>query len=627
MNFRKEIVILLTATTQLSQEEVEKLLAVPPDPTLGDYAFPCFILGKTNNAFAKNPKEAAEQLKVKLESSKQESVKFKPVSSEPVSSEPVSSELPSTELKLPAFIAKTEVVGPYLNFFINQQILAETTLKAIYREAKHYGQPKKQEHKNKKIVVEYCGPNTNKPLHLGHIRNMALGNTVCRILSFVGNNVHPVNIINDRGVHICQSMLAYQKWGKGRDGKEKEPDKKGDHFVGDFYVLFAQAVKEEEKKAKEEKNIGKEILKKEAQELLLKWELGDKETRALWKKMNSWVLQGFTETYRRFGVSFEKEYSESDYYQQGKEVVQEGLKKGIFQRDPATSAIIAPLKQFDLPDKVLLRGDDTSIYITQDMYLSTLRYKDFKFQQMIYVVASEQRLHFQQLFKILELLGKKYAKDMHHLSYGLVNLPSGRMKSREGTVVDADDIMNEVAALAKKEITQRHKDIPEKEIHQRAEAIALAAIKFFMLQTDAVRDIVYNPEESLSFEGETGPYLQYTHARACSILRKAKEEHNLTPNVHIDFSQLQLPSEFAVIRQLYNFPEVILKTAESYKPHLLCHALLSLAQAFNEFYHQCPVLSDEEINLSKARLLLVDCVRQVLANGLNLLGIKALEEM
>ncbi len=584
MHFRKELIKLIVSATQLSEDELEQLLSVPPNAEMGDYAFPCFKL----QHFSGNPKEKAEQLKAKLQ-------------------------LP--ESRLPSFISKTEVAGPYLNFFLNQTLLAEETLKRIYKEAKHYGQQKK--YKSKRIVVEYCGPNTNKPLHLGHIRNMALGNALCKILAFVGNEVHPVNIINDRGIHICQSMLAYQKW-----GQSKEPDtekRKGDHFVGNFYVLFAKAAKEEEA-------AGKDHLKKEAQEMLLKWELGDKETHALWKKMNSWVLQGFAETYKRFGISFERDYFESEYYQQGKEVVQEGLKKGIFQKDPATGAILAPLEKFNLPNKVLLRGDDTSIYITQDMYLANLRYQDFKFQQMIYVVASEQKLHFQQLFKILELLGKKYAKDMYHLSYGLVNLPSGRMKSREGTVVDADDLMDEVAALAKKEIIQRHKDLSEKEIHERSQAIALAAIKFFMVQTDAVRDIVYNPEESLSFEGETGPYVQYTHARACSILRKAKHEHHLTPNAHVSFAQFQLPLEFAVVKLLSTFPEVIVKTAETYKPHLLAHHLLSLAQAFNEFYHSCPVLSDQ-VNLTKARLLLVDAVRQVLANGLHLLGITAVEEM
>ena len=572
MNFKEEIIGLLAKETSLREEELANLLAVPPDPKLGDYAFPCFKLGK-------NPKEEAEKLKGKI--------------------------------KLPEFAAKVEVAGPYLNFFIKPTSMAKETLSSIYRQAKKYGQPTK--YKGKRIVIEYCGPNTNKPLHLGHLRNMALGNSVCRILSFVGNEVHPVNIINDRGIHICQSMLAYQKWGHA-----KEPDKKGDHFVGDFYVMFAKHAKESEKQA--------EILKNEAQELLLRWERNDKETRTLWKKMNSWVLTGFAKTYQRFGVSFEKEYFESEYYMHGKELVQEGFKKWIFLKDPKNGAIVAPLQQFKLPDKVLLRGDDTSIYITQDMYLATMRYREFKFQQMMYVVASEQRLHFQQLFKILELLGKDYAKEMYHLSYGLVNLPTGRMKSREGTVVDADDIMDEVAEMARVEITKRHPQLPEKEVTERADQIALAAIKFFMLKTDADKDIVYNPEESLSFEGETGPYLQYTYVRTCSLLRKAKKEHHLQPTYPVNFEVFTVEEELKILRLLATFPETILKTAEMKKPHLLGTYLITLAQAFNEFYHKCQVLSEDK-NQTKARLLLVDSVRQVIDNGLNLLGIKAPEEM
>jgi len=572
MNFKEEIINLLSKETKLSKEELLNLVVIPPNPTLGDYAFPCFKLGK-------NAKEEAEKLKEKL--------------------------------KLPEFVSKAEVAGPYLNFFIKHNSLAKETLHSIYKQAKNYGKPAK--YKGKRIVIEYCGPNTNKPLHLGHLRNMALGNSVCRVLSFIGNKVHPVNIINDRGIHICQSMLAYQKW-----GQEKEPDKKGDHFVGDFYVLFAKKAKEDGKTA--------EALKNEAMELLLKWERGDKETIVLWKKMNHWVLTGFAQTYKRFGISFEKEYAESRYYEKGKELVQEGLKKGIFQKDPATGAIVAPLQQYGIPDKVLLRGDETSIYITQDMYLATIRYRDFKFHRMIYVVASEQRLHFQQLFKILELLGLKYAKNMYHLSYGLVNLPSGRMKSREGTVVDADDVLDEVTELASAEVRKRHPHLAKEEVQKRAEQIALAAIKFYMLHTDSVRDIVYNPEESLSFEGETGPYLQYTQVRACSILRKAKKEHHLEVQYPVNFEVFSLPEEMGILKLLGMFPEVVQKTAETYKPHHLTQYLISLAQAFNEFYHKCPVLSEEK-NHTKARLLLVDGVRQVLENGLNLLGMEAPQEM
>ena len=560
MDFKAELVKLLVKETKLKKEEITNLISVPPNAKMGDYAFPCFILGK-------NPKEEAEKLKKKI--------------------------------KLPKSFSKAEVIGPYLNFFVNNTLFVEETLTKIAKEKKNYGKGKEKQN----IVIEFCGPNTNKPLHLGHVRNMALGDSVRRIISAQGHKVHPVNIINDRGIHICQSMLAYQKW-----GKEKQPDKKGDHFVGDYYVLFS-------KKAKEN-----EDLKKEAQDLLFKWEQGDKETIKLWKAMNSWVLNGFKETYQRFGIKFDKEYAESGYYNEGKELALEGLKKKVFEKDE-NGAIIAPLEKYKIPNKVILRADGTSIYITQDMYLADLRYKDFKYDKLIYVVASEQNNHFQQLFKILELLKKPYAKNLFHLSYGLVNLPSGRMKSREGTVVDADDIMDETSALAEIEIKKRHKSLSEKEIKRRAELISLGAIKFFMLRTDSARDVVFNPEESLSFEGETGPYVQYTHARSCSILRKAG---NISGK--INYSLLNQEEELAVIRLLYDFPEAIEKSAKDYKPHHIANHLITLAQAFNEFYHKCPVISERDEQM-KARLLLVDSVRQVLENGLKLLGIKAPDEM
>ncbi len=586
MDFKQELVKLLAKDVKLKKEELASLMAVPPDPKLGDYAFPCFKLGK-------NPLDEAKKLK---------------------------SNLSSKTKKLPSFLSKIETAGPYLNFFINQTVLAEETLTKISKEKKKYGQSKNnssndinnnQLNKNKKnnnVVIEYCGPNTNKPLHLGHLRNMALGNAICRILAFQGNKVHPVNIVNDRGIHICQSMLAYQKWGRNR-----QPNKKGDHFVGDYYVLFAQKVKEDES------------LKDQAQELLLKWEQKDKETIALWEKMNKWVLDGFKETYQRFGVSFEKEYFESLYYEKGKELVLAGLKKKVFTKNEE-GAVIAPLEKQGLPDKVVLREDQTSIYITQDMYLAKNRSEDFKFDKMIYVVASEQDLHFKQLFKILEMLNLPFAKNLYHLSYGLVNLPSGRMKSREGTVVDADDIMDETAALADKEIRKRYKKLSVGEIRKRAEFISLAAIKFFMLKNDPIKNMVYNPEESLSFEGETGPYVQYTHARACSILRKARQEHKLAVSAKVNFTAFNLDEELAVVKLLYGFPEVLMKVAQTYKPHHLAQYLISLSQAFNEFYHKCPVISELEQQM-KARLLLVDSVRQVLENGLNLLGIIAPVEM
>lgn len=566
MTFREQLIELLKKNTLLTKEEIALLLTTPPDEKLGDFAFPCFKLGK-------NPKEEAEKLKNKL---------------------------PNIN-----FILKIEVSGPYLNFFLNYSLVAKNTLQQIQTQNKKYGAGKDK----KNIVIEYCGPNTNKPLHLGHMRNMAIGNAICRLSAFCGNTVHPVNIINDRGIHICQSMLAYQKW-----GQNKKPDKKGDHFVGDYYVLFAKAVQENE------------TLKEEAQQLLQRWEDKDKNVRKLWKEMTTWVLQGFSETYKRFGITFEKEYFESQHYEQGRDLAFEGLKKNIFIKNDDNS-VLAKLAPYNLPDKIVLRADGTSIYITQDLYLAQQRYIDFKFDQMIYVVASEQQLHFKQLFKILELLKKPFAKHLYHLSYGLVNLPSGRMKSREGTVVDADDLMDEIAKLARNEIISRYPNMAEKEKQKRAEFIALGAIKFFLLRTDPLRDMVFNPEESISFEGETGPYVQYTHARACTLLRKAPPSTKKNINKkNIKYELLKENVEKKIIKLLLQFSSAIEESTTHFKPHILCRLLLDLSQTFNEFYHAYPVIGENK-ELMNARLTLVDSVRQVLENGLNLLGIEAPKEM
>jgi arginyl-tRNA synthetase len=558
MGFRKRIIEMLKVSG-LPSAEINKLLTVPPNSNLGDFAFPCFTLGK-------NPKQAAEDLKGKI--------KAKP------------------------FLAKIDVAGPYLNFFIKPSVLAEEVLSQVLKEQGRYGQDKG----GKNIVLEYCGPNTNKPLHVGHLRNMALGQAVHHLLDFVGHQVHPVNIINDRGIHICKSMLAYQKW-----GKNAKPNKKTDHFVGDYYVLFAQKLEKDPE------------LATEAQEMLLKWERGDKETRALWRKMNDWVITGLNETYQRFGVEFEKEYFESEYYEQGKEVVEEGVKKKLFEEDHE-GTIMAPLEGFGLPNKILLRGDKTSLYITQDMYLAQLRYEDFKFDQMIYVVASEQNLHFQQLFRISELLKRPYAGKLYHLSYGMVNLTTGKMKSREGTVIDADNLMDDIQELANKEVKSRFPELSEGEIKRRAEFISQAAIKFFLVKTDAIRDQTFNPKESVSFEGETGPYLQYTHARASSILRKAKIPKK------IEFHVFDDPVEKKLINLVGEFPDVVKEAATHYKVHVLCRYLLDLAQSFNEFYHACPVISPVR-EVMNARLWLVEATRQVLCNGLDILGITAPKEM
>ena len=622
MTLRDDLVAALSLASGFTVSEVTLMLSVPPDPTMGDFAFPCFKL----QMLSKNPCEAAELLKMKLE--------------------------------LPTGFERAEVKGPYLNFFVLQSSLTSSVLGDILRLRDEYGKG----FTRRNIVVEYCGPNTNKPLHLGHMRNMALGNSMVRLLEFQGNVVHPVNIINDRGVHICQSMLAYMKW-----GNSAKPSKKGDHYVGDFYVMFAQAVKEEmaqeemaqkkvaQKTATHEKVTGENAahegatvkigskngssmvgcavvdkvapplkiltLKDEAQSLLVKWEQNDPATRAVWRVMNDWVLSGFAETYARFGVSFEREYFESEYYEFGRDVALKGFEEGIFEKD-AKGGIVANLERYGIPSKVVLRSDGTSIYITQDMCLALKRYEDYHFDSLVYVVACEQQMHFQQLFAIMDLLKQPFAPKLYHLSYGLVNLPTGRMKSREGTVVDADDLMDEVSNLAYVEVEKRSPALGADEIRRRAEFIAIGAIRFLLIRCDPVKEIIFNPEESINFEGETGPYLQYTHARACSILRKASVD--FSSKVHVE--RLSSDSEKQLVLLLSRFSDAVSDAAKNYRPHVLCRYLLDLAQAFNEFYHSSLVISSD-FELMRARALLVFGVREVLSSGLYCLGIYAPEEM
>lgn len=562
--FRKEVVKSLKKELKDVKAGIE--LEVPPDSSMGDFAFPCFVLSKE---MKKKPNKIAEDL--------------------------------AKSIKLSKYIKKVEVKGPYLNFFVNKSELAKETLSGIEKEKDRFGMgPAKKQ----KIMIEFCAPNTNKPLHLGHVRNLMLGESASRLFEAQGNKVIRANLINDRGIHICKSMYAYSKW-----AKKKEPDKKTDHFVGDYYVLFEKKAKESEK------------YEKEAQELLKKWEEGDRETVALWKKMRKWALDGFDETYKKLGISFDKNYYESEIWEYGRNIVAEGLKKGIFRKDE-TGAVYVELEKYGLPDKILLRADNTTVYMTQDIYLAQLKFEDYELEKSVYVVASEQDMHFRQLFKILEMLKFRDWKKCHHMSYGLVHLPEGRMKSREGKVVDADDLIEEVIALARNEIKKRHKDIGKKELQERAEQIGLGALKFFMLKIDPVRDMTYNPEESVSFEGETGPYVQYVHARCCSLLKKSP----VKTITDVDFRLLKHPKEEAIVSLLSRFPEVASDSAEHYKPSAVARYLIDLAKAFNEFYEACPIIQEDR-ELLKSRLLVADCARQVIKNGLFLMGIEAPEAM
>ncbi|MBN2422889.1 arginine--tRNA ligase [Candidatus Woesearchaeota archaeon] len=561
--FRKSIINSLNKI--LKKKIDESSLEIPPSQNMGDYAFPCFSLAKE---LKKSPNLIAKELKEKIH--------------------------PDNN------ISETMVIGPYLNFSINKQALTKETLNEVFSKKQDYGKGAKKKYT---VMIESPGPNTNKPLHLGHVRNMVLGNSLINLFNFCGYNTVRVDIINDRGIHICKSMLAYQKY-----GENKEPDKKTDHFVGDYYVLYGKKLKKLPR------------LEEQARKMLLDWENQDKKVRALWKKMNNWAIDGFRETYKRYGVKIDKPYPESEHYTKGKKTVLNGLKKRIFKSDEDKN-IIADLEKYGLGKKVILRADGTSIYITQDMVLAKLRYQDYKMDKMIYIVGNEQIYHFKVLFKIFELLNYHFAKDCYHLAYGMIYLPEGKMKSREGTVVDADNLADEMHEIAKKEIKARYRKLMGKELEERSENIAMGAIKFYILKYDPMKDFTYNPEESISFEGETGPYLQYTHARINSILEKHEEQ--ITNK--IDFSLLK-EEEQALVKYLSGFSQIIEKSAKEYKPSLLCRYLLDLAQSFNNYYHRYKVIQENK-EIEKARILLIYCVKTVLKTGLNILGIEAVERM
>ncbi|MFO7795822.1 MAG: arginine--tRNA ligase [Promethearchaeati archaeon] len=557
-----------TQVPYISEEEIEAMIEIPPSEINFTYAFPVFRLAKHEK---KAPQQIAKQLK--------------------------------ENLKKPEFLEVLQSDGPYLNFRVNPLL----QLDLIYSMGEDYGRVKEKfnekDLESQRIVIEYPSPNTNKPLHLGHIRNMLIGKSTSNLLEYKGNKIFQVNLNNDRGIHICKSMLAYKKF-----GDKKTPNKKPDHFVGDFYVKYNQLEEKDE-----------EIIE-EVQDLLQKWEEGDPEVRALWEKMNKWAVEGFQETYETFDISFDKQYFESNYYRKGKEIILNGYEKGLFVKTP-DGAIKAPLKQnYGLPDKILLRSDGTSIYITQDIYLAYLKKKDFNYDASIYVVGNEQDMYFKQLFAVLDLLG--FEEHKYHLSYGMIYLPEGKMKSREGTVVDADDLVDEMIKIAYEEVNSRYPNLSEKEKSERSKKIGMAALKFFILKINPKNDFIFNPEESISFEGETGPYIQYVYARIQSIIEKSKEKIS----TDIDPSQFAHKTELTLINQLNYFPEIVNDAAKSYDIHLIPQYLLNLGQNFNSFYNSCQVIQENK-ELERARLLLIKCVQIVIKIGLNLIGIDILKEM
>ncbi len=478
------------------------------------------------------------------------------------------------------------------------------------------------------VMVEYSSPNTNKPLHLGHIRNNLLGFSLSEILKACGNRVVKTNIVNDRGIHICKSMLAWQKWG---DGVTPESSgKKGDHLIGDFYVLFDKHYKAEVK-ALEEQGMTKEEaeaaspLMKEARAMLVKWEQKDPEIRALWERMNSWVYAGFDETYKRMGVDFDKIYYESETYLEGKSKVLEGLEAGKMYRKEDGS-VWADLTGEGLDHKLLLRSDGTSVYMTQDIGTAKLRFQDFPIDKMIYVVGNEQNYHFQVLSILLDRLGFKWGKDLVHFSYGMVELPEGKMKSREGTVVDADDLMDDMVATAKTVSAELGKldGLTDEEVARISEMVGLGALKYFLLKVDPRKNITFNPKESIDFNGNTGPFIQYTYARVCSVLRKAEEEGMKIGN----FADVTPGErEITLIQALADFPATVQAAGQSYSPALIANYIYDLVKCYNQFYHDCSILKESDEAVRSLRLELSRQTARVVKTGMALLGIEVPERM
>ena len=478
------------------------------------------------------------------------------------------------------------------------------------------------------VMVEYSSPNTNKPLHLGHVRNNLLGYSLSQILKACGNRVVKTNIVNDRGIHICKSMLAWQKWGEG--ATPESTGKKGDHLIGDFYVLFdkhyreevsqlmAQGLSEDEAKAQS-------ALMAEAREMLRRWEQKDPEVRALWKRMNEWVYAGFDVTYKRLGVDFDKIYYESETYLEGKEKVMEGLEKGIMYRKEDGS-VWADLTDAGLDNKLLLRSDGTSVYMTQDIGTAKLRFRDYPIDKMIYVVGNEQNYHFQVLSLLLDRLGFRWGKDLVHFSYGMVELPEGKMKSREGTVVDADDLMEEMVANARQVATELGKTdgMSAAEIDNIAETVGMGALKYFLLKVDPRKNMMFNPKESIDFNGNTGPFIQYTYARIRSVLRKAREQ-GFAASAYA--AVVPNDKEIALIQTLADFPATVQEAGRTYSPALIANYTYELVKQYNQFYHDYSILREEDVAVRSLRLALCATVARTVRLAMGLLGISVPERM
>ena len=533
-------------------------------------------------------------------------------------------------------VADYNAVGGFLNLILGPAVWTRL-LNSIHTDP-HYGE-RQADSQSPLVMIEYSSPNTNKPLHLGHVRNNLLGWSLAQIMAANGNKVVKTNIVNDRGIHICKSMLAWLKWGNGETPESS--GKKGDHLIGDYYVAFDKHYREEvrqlteqftaqgmdakqaEKKAKEEAP-----LIREAHDMLVKWEQGDAEVRALWEKMNSWVYAGFDQTYKALGVSFDKIYYESETYLEGKAKVEEGLAKGLFFRKDDNS-VWADLTDAGLDQKLLLRSDGTSVYMTQDIGTADMRFKDFPIDKMIYVVGNEQNYHFPVLSLLLDRLGFKWGKELVHFSYGMVELPNGKMKSREGTVVDADDLIATMIADARRlseDKVNKLENISEEEKEEIARIVGMGALKYFILKGDARKNMLFNPEESIDFNGNTGPFIQYTHARIKSIMRKAEELGVKSEELGMALAPLN-EKEINLIQKMNDYAAVVEQAGKDYSPSGIANYCYELTKEFNQWYHDYSVLNADDEQTKRTRLLIAKNVAKTIKNSMRLLGIEVPERM
>jgi arginyl-tRNA synthetase len=587
---------------------------IPPKPELGDLGFPMFSYAKE---LRRGPPQIAQAVAAALDAE-------------------------SPAPRSGAFGGAYTALGPYVNVRLNRGEAAAAILGAVLGQGPaggavpagegggfSFGRPETLA--GRRIMVEFSSPNTNKPLHLGHLRNDVLGESIARILRACGAETRKVCIINDRGIHICKSMLAYREQGEGKTPESEHI--KSDRFVGDWYVAFSRRLREETEELVKTRGLKREDAEAQspslarAQELLRQWEAGDAETVALWKQMNAWAVEGMRETYRRTGISFDQYYYESETYLLGRDEVLKGLEQGLFVRE-AGGAVTIDLTAENLDKKVLLRKDGTSIYITQDIGTAIFRHRDWPFDRLIYVVGSEQQYHFKVLFTILKKLGFDWAENLYHLSYGMVNLPEGKMKSREGTVVDADDLIDSLRDMALGEIREKEREAEVGDPRAVAEKIALGALHYYLLQANPAKDMLFDPKESLSFNGNTGPYLQYMGARISALLRKAPARDKTAEDPEpLNPGLLTGDPEWEVLKILAAYPEAVAAAAEALDPSFLAAYLYELSRAFSRFYHDCPILNAGDPPLAEARLALCRGVLAVLRDALDLICVPFLEAM